>query len=94
MRLLPGWYFNSVGQPCSADDADGKATVTLDKAAKTLNVELTEGGIVAGTVFTLNVGFAVNGPDYDDYVRFTFEVGVTDLPCRWFLLPSRLIMRQ
>ena len=73
-----GWYFNSVGQPCSADDADGKATVTLDKAAKTLNVELTEGGIVAGTVFTLNVGFAVNGPDYDDYVRFTFEVGVTD----------------
>ena len=30
-----GWYFNSVGQPCSADDAD-------------------------------------------DYVRFTFEVGVTD----------------
>lgn len=73
-----GWYFNSVGQPCSADDADGKATVTLDKVAKTLNVELTEGGIVAGTVFTLNVGFAVNGPDYDDYVRFTFEVGVTD----------------
>ena len=52
--------------------------MTLDKAAKTLNVELTEGGIVAGTVFTLNVGFAVNGPDYDDYVRFTFEVGVTD----------------
>lgn len=50
------WYFNSVGQPCSADDADGKATVTLDKAAKTLNVELTEGGIVAGTVLTLNVG--------------------------------------
>lgn len=73
-----GWYFNSVGQPCSADDADGKATVTLDKTAKTLNVELTEGGIVAGTVLTLNVGFAVNGPDYDDYVRFTFEVGVTD----------------
>ena len=33
---------------------------------------------MAGTVLTLNVGFAVNGPDYDDYVRFTFEVGVTD----------------
>ena len=48
--------FHLVGQPCSADDADGKATVTLDKAAKTLNVELTEGGIVSGTVFTLNVG--------------------------------------
>lgn len=52
-----GWYFNSVGQPCSADDADGKATVTLDKAAKTLNVELTEGGIVAGTVLYAECGF-------------------------------------
>ena len=73
-----GWYFNSANQPCTADDADCKATVTLDKAAKALTVELTEGGIVAGTVLSINVGFAVNGPDYDDYLRFTFEVSVTD----------------
>ena len=73
-----GWYFNSANQPCTADDADCKATVTLDKAAKALTVELTEGGIVAGTVLSINVGFAVNGPDYDNYLRFTFEVSVTD----------------
>lgn len=73
-----GWAFNSAGQPCKVDDADSKATVTLDKNTKTLKVSLTEGGIKAGTTLTINVGFAVNGPDYDKYVRFTFNIGVTD----------------
>lgn len=73
-----GWYFNSANQPCSADDAACKAFVTLDKATKNLKVELSEGGIVAGTVLALEVGFAKNGPDYDNYVRFTMNVSVTD----------------
>lgn len=73
-----GWYFNSANQPCSADDENCKAYVTLDKAAKALNVGLSEGGIAAGTVLALEVGFAKNGPDYDDYVRFTLNVSVTD----------------
>lgn len=73
-----GWYFNSANQPCAADDENARATVTLNKDAKTLTVALTEGGTVAGTVLALNVGFAVNGPDYDDYVQFILNVSVTD----------------
>lgn len=73
-----GWYFNSANQPCDADDENCKAYVTLDKAAKALNVGLSEGGIAAGTVLALEVGFAKNGPDYDDYVRFTLNASVTD----------------
>lgn len=73
-----GWYFNSANQPCDADDENCKAYVTLDKAAKTLNVGLSEGGISAGTVLSVNVGFAKNGPDYDDYVYFTLAISVTD----------------
>lgn len=73
-----GWYFNSANQPCSADDEACKASVVLDKAAKQLKVELTEGGIAAGTVLALEVGFAKNGPDYDNYLRFTLNVSVTD----------------
>ncbi len=73
-----GWYFDSANQPCEANDENCRAMVTLNQSARTLTVELTEGGIVAGTVLSLNVGFAVNGPDYDNYLRFTFEVSVTD----------------
>lgn len=52
-----GWYFNSANQPCAADDADRKATVTLDKTAKSLIAAVTpEAG--GGTSLQLNVGFA------------------------------------
>lgn len=73
-----GWYFNSAGQPCSMDDSNCKAFVTLNKDAKSLNVGLSEGGISAGTVVSINVGFAKNGPDYDTYMYFTFAISVTD----------------
>ncbi len=73
-----GWYFNSANQPCAQDDAACKASVVLDKTNKELVFELTEGGITAGTVLALEVGFAKNGPDYDNYVRFTLNASVTD----------------
>lgn len=73
-----GWYFNSANQPCAQDDEACKASVVLDKTNKKLVLELTEGGIAAGTVLALEVGFAKNGPDYDDYVRFTLNASVTD----------------
>ena len=73
-----GWYFNSVNQPCAQDDAACRASVVLDKTNKELVFELSEGGITAGTVLALEVGFAKNGPDYDDYVRFTLNASVTD----------------
>ena len=73
-----GWYFNSANQPCAQDDEACKASVVLDKTNKELVFELTEGGITAGTVLALEVGFAKNGPDYDNYVRFTLNTSVTD----------------
>lgn len=73
-----GWYFNSANQPCTADDETCKASVTLDKASKELVFELTDGGIVDGTVLAIEVGFAKNGSDYDDYIRFTLNANVTD----------------
>lgn len=73
-----GWYFNSANQPCTADDADSRATVSLDAAARTLTFALTENGQTSGLALEVNVGFAVNGPDYDDYTRFTFTVSVND----------------
>ena len=73
-----GWYFNSANQPCAQDDAACRASVVLDKTNKELVFELSEGGTTAGTVLALEVGFAKNGPDYDDYVRFTLNASVTD----------------
>lgn len=73
-----GWYFNSANQPCAQDDAACRASVVLDKTNKELVFELSEDGITAGTVLALEVGFAKNGPDYDDYVRFTLNASVTD----------------
>lgn len=39
---------------------------------------MTDGGIVDGTVLAIEVGFAKNGSDYDDYIRFTLNANVTD----------------
>ena len=72
-----GWYFNSASQPCAADDADAQVTVSLDKSAKTLTVTplaTARGGVSLAT----NVGFAKNGPDYDEYVRFSAVYGIED----------------
>lgn len=49
----------------------------MDKTAKSLIAAVTpEAG--GGTSLQLNVGFAKNGPDFDDYVRFTFNLSVDD----------------
>jgi len=71
-----GWYYNSAGG--ITDDSESYiASLEIDKDAKTLIVNVNEQA-TAGTILAFNVGFAVNGPDYDDYVRFSFNVSVTD----------------
>lgn len=70
-----GWYYNSAGGV--TDSSNGIATLELDKEGKTLKVEVMEGTAV-GSSITINAGFAVNGPDYDDYVRFSISLAVTD----------------
>ena len=72
-----GWYFNSAGTPCAADDAEQTASLELDKANKKLIVNMND-DVRAGVTLAINVGFAVNGVDYDEYVRFSFNLSVVD----------------
>lgn len=72
-----GWYYNSAGGICEEGDASQTASIELDKAAKTLIVDMND-GVKAGTELYLNVGFAVAGPDFDTYLRFSFNLSVTD----------------
>lgn len=71
-----GWYFNSASQPCSGEDDDCKAFVVLDKVRRELKFELTEAGVDISTLLEVEIGFAKNGPDYDNYVRFTLNTKV------------------
>ena len=70
-----GWGYNAAG---NLSDTAQVVTVSLDKEAKALVVNVPEtasGGVSA----TLPVGFAVNnGRDFDQYVRFNISYEVTD----------------
>ena len=57
-----GWYYNTAGGVSEKENAI--ASLELDKDAKTLVVSMIDGAPV-GTSLNLNVGFALNGPDYD-----------------------------
>lgn len=71
-----GWYYNESGVITTSENA--AASVELDITNKTLAVNIV-GEPVVGTSLTVNVGFAINnGKDYDDYVRFSFNIVVTD----------------
>ena len=72
-----GWYYNTAGGVCTANDTLQTVSMDIDTNAKTLNLNINNAA-QAGTVLSFNVGFAVNGPDYDKYVRFMFNVSVTD----------------
>ena len=72
-----GWYYNTAGG-VTADSETYTASLDFDKDAKTLTVNVNEQA-EAGTILSLNVGFAVSGTDYDSYVRFSFNLSVTDL---------------
>lgn len=70
-----GWYYNSAGGVCSVDDPTQTASMDIDTQAKTLIVNANEKA-ADKTALTFNAGFAVKGPDYDKYVRFTFNVSI------------------
>lgn len=67
-----GWYYNANGNVCAESDASQAVSLDLDTTTRTLKLNAKE-GTAAGTLFGFNVGFAVNGPDYDKYVRFSFN---------------------
>ena len=70
-----GWYYNSAGNV--SDSLNGLVTLDIDKRENTLLLNVLENTPV-GTTMNINVGFAINGSDYDNYVRFAFSVIVTD----------------
>lgn len=71
-----GWYYNTAGGVCDA--ASGIASIELDATKKELVLNVLETASV-GTAISINVGFAINnGANFDDYVRFAFDVTVTD----------------
>ncbi len=73
-----GWYYNTAGGVCSESDEAQTASIDIDTNAKALIVNMRE-DIKAGTILSFNIGFAIdNGADYDDYVRFAFNLSVTD----------------
>ena len=72
-----GWYYNSAGGVTAEADASKTAALDINVGDKTLVVNPIE-GVAVGTSVGFNVGFAVNGPDYDHYVRFSFQVSYTD----------------
>lgn len=72
-----GWYYNTAGVVCQESDSLQAMSLEIDTNAKTLKLNA-KSDAKAGTVFSFNIGFAVNGTDYDNYVRFTFNVSVTD----------------
>lgn len=71
-----GWYYNNAGGVTT--ETDGVASVEIDKTNKCLIVDAPEDA-AAGISFSVNVGFAINnGKDYDQYVRFSIAISVTD----------------
>lgn len=71
-----GWYYNASGNITSLGSAI--ASIEINTTDKTLIVDII-GEPAVGTTLTANVGFAINnGSDYDDYVRFCFNIAVTD----------------
>lgn len=72
-----GWYYNTAGGVTTESDNTKTASLDIDTNNKTITVNPVE-NVTVGTSVAFNVGFAVNGPDYDNYVRFSFQVSYTD----------------
>lgn len=72
-----GWYFDAMGYISS--QADANFTVELNTSDKILVVNALE-SVMVGSAVSINVGFAVNGTDYDKYVRILSEIAIVDVP--------------
>lgn len=71
-----GWYYNTAGGVTDAESGVASAELNVAKKTIVLNVEP---DAPVGTALSINVGFALNnGMNFDDYVRFAFDVTVTD----------------
>lgn len=79
-----GWYYNAAGGICEA--SSGVFSIELDASNKALVLNVEETASV-GTALSVNVGFAINnGMNFDDYLRFSFDITVTD--------PGRIVVSE
>ena len=78
-----GWHFNSAGGLCEASSA--MYSVEFDASKKA--VVVTCNSNTAAGVYSFNVGFAIdNGENFDDYVRISNSISVTD--------PSKIVLTK
>lgn len=76
-----GWYYDTDGV---ADEAEAVFSSELNIEKKTITIKAINNPEV-GDMTTLDFGFAIkNGSDFDDYVRFSVAVSVTD--------PSKVVL--
>lgn len=72
-----GWYYTTGGQVAS-DASSAAFTAQLNQEAKAIEFHAMD-GVGAGTMTTLDFGFAINnGKDLDKYVRFSVVMEVSD----------------
>lgn len=72
-----GWYYTTGGQVAS-DPSAAAFTSEFNSEEKAIELHAME-GVGAGTISTLNMGFIMkNGTDFDNYVRFSIGVEVSD----------------
>lgn len=72
-----GWYFDGTGSVTG--EAAAQYTAELDANTKSLLISALETAVTGASV-GINVGFAVNGTDYDRYVRFLNDIVIVDTP--------------
>lgn len=78
-----GWHYNSAGGLCDASSA--MYSVEFDAAKKAVVVACNSN--TAAGIYSFNVGFAIdNGTNFDDYVRFSNSISVTD--------PSKIVLTK
>jgi len=69
------WYLNTSGNICEANSEYIFATIEFDPTTKEFQFVLDEN---AGGTVPLSIGFAVDGPNYNTHVRFTFTITAFD----------------
>lgn len=70
-----GWNINKFGNVCEAGDESVYGIIEFDPATRCFNFYADDN---AGGAASVEIGFALNGPNYNTAVRFIFSVTIYD----------------
>lgn len=70
-----GWYVNKSGNVCKADDEALYGIIEFDPASHNFNFYADEN---AGGAASIEIGFALNGPNYNTGIRFVNSITIYD----------------